>query len=98
METVNPAIMVKELPIMYNLQLGDFINKLLRKNVNHRLGSKGIREIKLHGWIKDIQWSKIRAKTYQSPCHTSILRRPQYEEHDFQLVDSIGSVELANNL
>ena len=72
METKSPTILIKELPLQYKLELGDFVNKLLRKNVSNRLGHKSIREIKLHAWIKDMPWGKIKRKFFQSPCMTNV--------------------------
>jgi serine/threonine kinase 38 len=37
----------------------DLINKLLDLNPKNRIGSKGIQEIKDHGFFTGIQWEKI---------------------------------------
>jgi len=46
--------------------------------VNNRLGHADIRKIKLHAWIKDMPWGKIRRKIFKSPCITRVYRRPKY--------------------
>ena len=45
----------------------DFINKLLIRKKENRLGYKGIEEIKEHPWIKYYPWSMIIDKTLPSP-------------------------------
>ena len=45
----------------------DFINKLLIRKKENRLGYKGINEVKDHPWIKYYPWSMIVDKTLPSP-------------------------------
>ena len=45
----------------------DFINKLLVRKKENRLGFKGINEVKEHPWIKYYPWNMIVDKTLPSP-------------------------------
>ena len=45
----------------------DFINKLLQRRPIKRLGYSGIREIKNHVWMKDINWELLKNKKLRSP-------------------------------
>ena len=45
----------------------DFINKLLIRKKENRLGFKGINEVKEHPWIKYYPWTMIIDKTLPSP-------------------------------
>ena len=45
-------------------ELVDFINKLLKRKLNERLGSKGINEIIQHSWLKGLDWDTIEAKLF----------------------------------
>ena len=45
----------------------DFINKLLIRKANKRLGSEGIDELKTHPWMKDINWENISQKKITPP-------------------------------
>ena len=45
----------------------DFINKLLIRGHNKRLGKGGISEIKEHAWLKKIEWKHLHYKTMKSP-------------------------------
>ena len=45
----------------------DFINALLTKNPNKRLGANGIGEIKEHPWLKNVNWTKFENKVSDPP-------------------------------
>ena len=45
----------------------DFINKLLQRRPIKRLGYSGIREIKNHPWMRDINWELLKNKKIRSP-------------------------------
>ena len=55
---LNENNMTKE----FSLDAADFINRLLRKKNNQRLGTRGIDEIKNHKWLEDIDWISIEYK------------------------------------
>ena len=48
-----------DIPENFSGDAGDFINGLLQKKNNYRLGSRGIDEIKNHEWLEDIDWTVI---------------------------------------
>jgi len=48
-----------ELPNGYHDPAADFINKLLDKNEENRLGYKNINELKCHPWLKYTDWKNI---------------------------------------
>ena len=43
-------------PFGWNRESVDFVNRLLQRNPEHRLGYKGIYEIKNHAWFKGFDW------------------------------------------
>ena len=45
----------------------DFINRLLQRNPNKRLGYQNISEIKEHPWMKDIDWDYLNKKELEAP-------------------------------
>jgi hypothetical protein len=45
----------------------NFINSLLKRNKESRLGFNGIEEIKKHGWFSDINWKKLGRKEIFPP-------------------------------
>ena len=52
----------KDMPKDFSIEVADFINRLLEKKSNQRLGSRGIDEIKDHSWLEDIDWNGIELK------------------------------------
>ena len=52
----------KDIPDNYSLIIGDFINKLLKRNFRERLGNKGIQNIMNHPWLEGVNWDIIEAK------------------------------------
>lgn len=40
----------------------DFVNRLLRRNKESRLGFNGIEELKKHEWLKSVNWRKLGRK------------------------------------
>lgn len=41
----------------------NFVNKLLQRRPEQRLGFKGIQEVKEHPWIKDLNWKALGKKS-----------------------------------
>ena len=46
----------EEIPKGWSPEIADFINKLLIKNPENRLGYKGISELKFHPWLRYYDW------------------------------------------
>ena len=52
-----------DLPENFNINVCDFINKLLKRNDKNRLGYNGINELIQHSWFEnDIEWNMIESK------------------------------------
>ena len=51
----------------WSMESADFINKLLQRDPNKRLGNGGINEIKNHPWLKDINWKDLYNRLLTSP-------------------------------
>lgn len=50
----------------------DFINKLILRKPEKRLGKRGIEELKNHPWIKDTDWEKLYLHKLKSPFTASL--------------------------
>ena len=48
-----------EIPEGFSPEFVDFTNKLLEKNIESRLGSRSIEELKNHPWLKYTDWKKL---------------------------------------
>ena len=56
-----------EIPKGYTSEFVDFINKLLIKNPENRLGFKGISELKFHPWLRYYDWKLTYLKKEKAP-------------------------------
>lgn len=56
-----------DIPNGWSLEAADFVNKLLARKPQKRLGSSGISELKEHAWLKDMNWDQIYKMEFPSP-------------------------------
>ena len=56
-----------DIPYSWSLEAGDFINKLLKRKPSKRLGFHGVKEIKDHIWMKNIDWDLLKKKELIAP-------------------------------
>ena len=57
----------EEIPKGWTPEFADFINKLLIKNPENRLGYKGISELKFHPWLRYYDWKSTYLKKEKAP-------------------------------
>ena len=62
-----PKIKSNEIKKGWSENSRDFINKLLQRKPIKRLGYTGVRELKNHVWMKDINWDLLKKKKIKSP-------------------------------
>ena len=60
-------IKLEELNESWSKESADFINKLLMRKPEQRLGFRGINELKEHPWLKYYPWLLIKDKSLPSP-------------------------------
>ena len=60
-------ISVNELPCGWSIEAIDFINRLLQRKVEKRLGYRGISELKEHPWMSDVNWNDMVKHKTTSP-------------------------------
>jgi len=46
-------------PENWHLEATDFINKLIARRPENRLGLNGCAELKTHVWFKDFEWKRL---------------------------------------
>ena len=65
----NNFIQIKcnEIPKGWSSEFVDFVNKLLEKNEENRLGYKGINDLKCHPWLKLLNWKNIYLMKEKAP-------------------------------
>ena len=82
-----------DIPYSWSLEAGDFINKLLKRKPTKRLGYNGIKEIKNHIWMKDINWDLLKKKELIAP----FIPNPNKENFDkayCERVEEIGETTI----
>ena len=63
----------RELPMGWSVQAIDFVNRLLKRNKESRLGFNGIEELKKHEWLASINWRKLSRKEILPPFIPGVL-------------------------
>jgi serine/threonine protein kinase len=56
-----------DIPEGWSIEAADFINKLLQRKPQHRLGFNGVHEIKNHAWLRDFPWKRLFKKQSEAP-------------------------------
>ena len=56
-----------ELPEGWGIEAGDFINRLIKRKQNERLGHGGDNEVKNHLWFKGFRWDKLYRMELKAP-------------------------------
>ncbi|CAD8169221.1 unnamed protein product [Paramecium pentaurelia] len=61
------SIKKEDLPNGWSIEAMDFVNKLLQRKPQNRLGFNGPSEVKNHPWLKGVPWEKLYNKTIEAP-------------------------------
>ncbi|CAG9314032.1 unnamed protein product [Blepharisma stoltei] len=69
-----------DVPPGWSMEAADFINKLLQRKAQNRLGNKGPSEVKNHAWLRDFQWKKLLEKSLDAP-----FLPPRQENYDARI-------------
>jgi hypothetical protein len=52
----NVQLRENEIPEGWSYEAADFVNRLIKRKPEHRLGNQGIAELKNHPWLCGINW------------------------------------------
>ena len=78
----------EDIPDDWSLNAMDFINKLLKRKAEKRLGYNGIEELKNHPWMEDIDWEELKMKKINPPFIPS--NKENYDKNYCEEEDEIG--------
>ncbi|CAD8132209.1 unnamed protein product [Paramecium octaurelia] len=67
MLTKQVKIKRSQLPVDWSIEAGDFINQLLQRKPENRLGALSPDEVKNHQWLRNFDWNKLQSKEMVSP-------------------------------
>ncbi|CAG9315100.1 unnamed protein product [Blepharisma stoltei] len=56
-----------DIPAGWSLEAADFVNKLIQRKPENRLGNNGPQDVKNHVWLRDFPWPSLYDKTMASP-------------------------------
>ena len=82
-----------DIPEGWSKQSMDFINSLLQRKPKKRLGYFGIKDIKNHLWMKDINWDLLEKKKLEAPFIPP-LNEQNYDKRYCEGVDNVGETTI----
>lgn len=56
-----------EIPDGWSMEAADFINRMIQRKPNNRLGVNGPEEVKSHPWLKDFPFEKLMNRDLEPP-------------------------------
>ena len=56
-----------DIPEEWSMEAADFVNRLIQRKPNNRLGLNGPEEVKGHPWLKDFPWNKLLNRDIEPP-------------------------------
>lgn len=56
-----------EIPSGWSIEAADFVNRMIQRKPQNRLGANGVQEIKNHPWLKRFPWDDLKNKRVLSP-------------------------------
>ena len=83
-----------DVPYSWSIESADFINKLLKRKPNKRLGFNGIKELKNHKWMRDINWTALKRKELVAPFIPN-SNRENFDKHYCEKQEDIGRATLS---
>ena len=80
---------IDEVPEDWSDESRDFINLLLQRKPKKRLGYNGVKEIKAHPWMSDINWDLLMQKKLEAPYVPS-SHKENFDKKYCEGEDNIG--------
>ena len=77
-----------EIPDDWSINAVDFINNLLIRKAEQRLGYNGIHELKDHPWMSDVDWEELKLKKVNPPFIPP--NKENYDKHYCEGEEEIG--------
>ena len=87
-------IHLHEVPQGWSLDACDFINRLLQRKPQNRLGSGGIREILEHPWLQGVFWKELVQKNVVAPFIPGLKDNFDMKQVNSEWADEIEPIDL----
>ena len=78
----------KQIPNGWSKEAAAFINELIQRKVNKRLGCNGINEVIHHSWLHNFDWKNVKNKSTHSPFEPG--NGDNYNRKYCECVDKVG--------
>lgn len=62
-----------EIPQGWSIEGADFINKMIQRKPQNRLGLNGPSEVKNHPWIKNYPWEDLKSMKVKAPFIPAVI-------------------------
>jgi serine/threonine protein kinase len=82
-----------DVPDDWGCEAADFINKLIKRKPESRLGSGSINEIKRHPWLQGLNWEKLRSKDIESPF-IPMMKKSHFDQDEQITIEDEEEAEL----
>ncbi|CAG9317942.1 unnamed protein product [Blepharisma stoltei] len=98
-EKINEGISLKEsqVPAGWSSHVIDFVNKLLEKDPENRLGYNGSFEAKNHSWFSNFDWKKLANFSLKAPYIPKITRANFSQQVELSFNNDIDMEALAKS-
>ena len=82
-----------EVPEKWSYEAVDFVNKLIQRKPQQRLGSNGVNEVKQHPWLRELNWKKLLDKEIDSPF-VPVMKKDNFDQDEQITIDDEEQAEL----
>ena len=56
-----------EIPLGWSVEAADFVNRLIQRKPQNRLGLNGPSEVRNHPWLRSYPWDDLKAGLIRAP-------------------------------
>lgn len=82
-----------EVPDKWSYESADFINRLIQRKPQQRLGANGVAEVKQHPWLRELNWKKLSDKEIDSPF-VPAMKKDNFDQDEQITIDDEEQAEL----
>lgn len=75
-------VKVCNLPVGWSVTAVNFVNRLIKRKPQERLGVLGPEEVKSHPWLEDINWKSLSEKKLRAPFIPSVIQNIAQSSND----------------
>lgn len=58
---------MQDIPAGWSVEAADFINRMIQRKPENRLGNNGAHEVKNHPWLRNFNWDALYERRLRAP-------------------------------